>query len=616
MSLQPIAIDLCQTSALRGRRRSSIRPQNLLPLLFTSGVTPPNQNESAVADEAYLPEHLATDASSASPTLISPISDAHMSGHSSSFSTKRHHDALSTPKSVIPVSPSDSAVSDDFYCERRSTSNQDPRLKWRLASAFFIYFLNGWGDGVTGTALPYFRAEFHLTYMTSSLLFVGTTCGFTSGTLLVPRIINFLGRFYLSDAKLPLLPTVPFRIALSRNSLSGVGQSPSQARYLALILAGLGPPINYIMMGSKSGFPTMFMAYVVVAFAKAVITAPLNIFLSNMPNRPLGYAFGLWGEGLGAVASPLVFQATAAAGLPWAHFYFGSLVNPPSYQQEHHLYPAQVLAAINFGFLGITFMPTAREFALDRKNALDEAKSHSRPDADHASTPDPIAQLIPELRLVSSMPYQWAVSLFVLFYCGSETTTQGLIVQYLLAERNANPNTVGYVTSGFWAGASASRLAWSYFSPRVSFTGRKYIIQGCLVLIFPQRYAHSHPWIQFPYALLALALCMQLFIWFIDSNIENAVSTALIGVFYGPLFPACLELANDLLPIEVNMISMAIVSASGSVGSAIFPFVTGVVTTKYSMRCWSYITVAQVAILFGAWYLFPTRQPLRRPIAA
>ncbi|KAJ7932617.1 major facilitator superfamily domain-containing protein [Mycena leptocephala] len=421
--------------------------------------------------------------------------------------------------------------------------------------------------------------------MISSLLFAGTMCGFTMGTLLVPRIMNFLGLFYLGDPKLALLPISPFRIAFSSPPPNAVGYSASQARYLALILASFGPPINYIMMGSKQGFPTMFMAYVVVAFARAVSTGICNVLDAPC----LGYAFGVWS--LGGVASPLIFQATAAAGLPWANFYFGSLV----------------LAAASFVFLGITFYPTTREFALDRKNALTEADSLDRgsspltPDSDDvpdvSSGPNPVPS--PPVnrkwsnQILSTMPYQWAVSLWVLLYCGSETTTQGLMVQYLLAERSANRKTVGYVSSGFWAGTGISRIAWSYLSPSISFTSRKYIVQGCL----------------------GLALTMQLLIWLIKSDLENAVSAALFGVFVGPVYPACLELANDLLPVELNMVSMAIVSASGSLGSAIFPFITGVVTTKYSMRCWSYITVTQGAILFGTWYLFPTRQPPRRAVA-
>lgn len=153
MSLQPIAIELCQASALRGRRRSSIRPQNLLPLLFTSGGPAPNQNESAIADDSAPPEYPSKDSDVSPPpsTLISPITHAHVSGHSSSFSTSRHQDALSIHKSEITVSPtvspSTTVVSDDSYFEAKRTSSRDLRLKYRLASVIFLYFLNGWGDG-------------------------------------------------------------------------------------------------------------------------------------------------------------------------------------------------------------------------------------------------------------------------------------------------------------------------------------------------------------------------------------------------------------------------------------------------------------------------------------
>jgi fucose permease len=51
---------------------------------------------------------------------------------------------------------------------------------------------------------------------------------------------------------------------------------------------------------------------------------------------------------------------------------------------------------------------------------------------------------------------------------------------------------------------------------------------------------------------------MQLLIWFVNSNIQNAFSTSIIGLAYGPVFPASLTLANDILPPDIHMVSMAI----------------------------------------------------------
>jgi len=56
---------------------------------------------------------------------------------------------------------------------------------------------------------------------------------------------------------------------------------------------------------------------------------------------------------------------------------------------------------------------------------------------------------------------------------------------------------------------------------------------------------------------------MQLQIWFVNSNVENAVATSVIGLVYGPVFPACLTLANVILPSEVRMVSMAFMWVSG-----------------------------------------------------
>ncbi|KAG6837122.1 hypothetical protein H0H93_014428 [Arthromyces matolae] len=64
-----------------------------------------------------------------------------------------------------------------------------------------------------------------------------------------------------------------------------------------------------------------------------------------------------------------------------------------------------------------------------------------------------------------------------------------------------------------------------------------------------------------------LALIMHVLIRVINSNIENSLSVALVGLFYGSIFPAILRLTNDILPSEVHMISMGLISAFASVGS-------------------------------------------------
>ncbi|KAJ7655038.1 hypothetical protein DFH06DRAFT_1413366 [Mycena polygramma] len=619
MSLQPNAVDLCQASSLQDRRRSSVSPQTVPPLLLTSSDPPPNQTESPVADEDSPPEYPCTAVSPAATHLISPISNAHVSAQSSSFSTSRHHDALSIHKSDLAISPSGSALNSDSYFEPEITQKKNLRLRWRLASTLVLYFLNGWADGVTGTALPYFRTDFHLSYMISSLLFVGNLCGFVVGTLLVPSVVNFLGLFPLTETRVTWAPMSPWRVFFSGPS-DTLGHSPSKARYLVLIIFDFCLPATFIMMGSKQGLPTMFMAYFMVSFGRAITTASLNVFLSEGRSKYLGYGFGVWS--LGSVVSPFIFQVVVAAGVPWTHFYFGSLVP----------------AAANIVFLAITFFPTTHEFATDHKKAMADADSRARrsPLFDTKEAPDDYSSgtlsQTPSppnaLRLVSSMPYHWAVAVFSLLYYGSETTTQGLASFSILdALRSIQVSSPGYTISPCRA-LCKSEDCWICF---LRFLGWNNNFALCLELFLAQHFIHppkmdstrlsvslinTHPIRNMPtFYSRGLALGMHVLIWFINSNLENAVSASLIGLFFGPTFPACLELATDLLPAEVHMISMAIINATGSLGSGIFPFITSVVTTKYGMRCWSYTMIAQGAIIFGIWFLFPTRQPPRRTVA-
>ena len=57
---------------------------------------------------------------------------------------------------------------------------------------------------------------------------------------------------------------------------------------------------------------------------------------------------------------------------------------------------------------------------------------------------------------------------------------------------------------------------------------------------------------------LGIAIVMQLLILFLKSATQDAVYTGFIGLFYGPVFPAALGMANDILPGEVHMVAMAL----------------------------------------------------------
>lgn len=57
---------------------------------------------------------------------------------------------------------------------------------------------------------------------------------------------------------------------------------------------------------------------------------------------------------------------------------------------------------------------------------------------------------------------------------------------------------------------------------------------------------------------LGIAVVMQLLIWFVKSATQDAIYTSFIGLFYGSVFPAALGVANDILPGQVHMVTMAL----------------------------------------------------------
>lgn len=61
--------------------------------------------------------------------------------------------------------------------------------------------------------------------------------------------------------------------------------------------------------------------------------------------------------------------------------------------------------------------------------------------------------------------------------------------------------------------------------------------------------------------LAGVALVMHILIWFVNSNVENAFSTGIVGLMYGPIFPGTLFLATEVLPKEVHLFTMAIMCA-------------------------------------------------------
>ncbi|KAL0571974.1 hypothetical protein V5O48_009976 [Marasmius crinis-equi] len=603
--------DYCQTlngSGLRGRRFSvnPPLPQNLFASARSDDVQDA-QNESAIEEDdsplsIELPQN---DFARAIPALPAPLTNVHMSGYSTNVYIPRHQNGggplggptpsgsstpfVATPASEFPPStPVDRSGSiihliggEPIACP---TPSQE-RVKRRLACAYFLFFLCGWGDGVTGTVLPYLKAYFHLSDLLISTLWLGGTVGFFLGTFIVEPAMHSLGLYQVTGAAdRSLRPAWSHR---GKMSVATVAFSASQSRYLTLVLGCIVHSSFFVLMGIRKGFGAMFVAYATAALARAFLT------------------------GIGGVFAPLVCQSIIASGAPWQNFYYGSLV----------------VSALNLALVMYAFKPTQREQFTERKEALSNASPRSAPgtpaahdDKTMTFPPTPSTEANsstifrpppskPEntFRKALSFPYTWAVSLFGLLYYGSDTIAQGYIVSYLLAARRANPKTVGYVTSGYAGGLSVGRLAWGYFSPKMTFTQQKHTLTAFICMRSSCRpYQYS-----FAELSIGIALAMHITIWTVDSSLLNSIATAVIGLVYGPVWPGALTYVSLILPGDTRMMVMAIFSAAGNLGSSVFPPIIGAMSGAKGIQTMPYLTVPLTVSFLALWAMFPSRLPTR-----
>jgi len=97
------------------------------------------------------------------------------------------------------------------------------------------------------------------------------THSFFAGTLLVESMMRTLGCFRIHRDHRSFFPFFPVFMR-KKVSAEDFGHSDSQARFLVLVIASTIHASYFILMGSRSGYPVMFLAYVLSAFCRALLT--------------------------------------------------------------------------------------------------------------------------------------------------------------------------------------------------------------------------------------------------------------------------------------------------------------------------------------------------------
>ncbi|RAO69918.1 uncharacterized protein BHQ10_005930 [Talaromyces amestolkiae] len=308
---------------------------------------------------------------------------------------------------------------------------------------------------------------------------------------------------------------------------------------------------GYLIMVCKAPFPAVVFSYFLIGLGVAVNLALNNVFIANLANATelLGINHGFYG--VGGTIAPLIATALASNGVHWTFFYIINLT----------------FAAINLLFAGWAF------------------KGYE--------TDMPVQALAGQIQDVEGSPKKknliWKAvktkatllgALFIFAYQGAEVSISGWIVSFLINYRNGDPAHVGYVSAGFWAGITVGRFVLSYPARRL---GER------LAVFF----------------LVGGAIAFQIMCWLIPNIIGEAVIVAIVGLLLGPIYPCATVVLNRLLPRDIQTTSLGLVSAMGSSGGAIAPFVTGILAQSVGTVVLHPICLGLYGAMILTWMLLP-----------
>ena len=281
------------------------------------------------------------------------------------------------------------------------------------------------------------------------------------------------------------------------------------------------------------------------------LTQYLKASLSNATTL-LGIFHGSYG--IGGTIAPLIATLMVSSGALWFDFYAILLG----------------LSIIN----GITAFFVNRNFEAETEPTLLTTTSNTNPPSTTNTTS--LLKAIKDKTTILG-------ALFIFAYQGAEVSLSGWILSFLLATRSHTPSqapSLGYVTSGFWGGITVGRFLLSHPAHRV---GEKLAV-----------------------TILTLgAAVLQVVVWLVPDIIGASVAIAIVGLLLGPIYACAISIFSRILRRDELTSALAFVSAVGSSGGAIAPFVTGVISQGAGAWVVNPVAIGLFAGMIGVWTMLP-----------
>ncbi|KAI0792322.1 MFS general substrate transporter [Abortiporus biennis] len=304
----------------------------------------------------------------------------------------------------------------------------------------------------------------------------------------------------------------------------------------------------YVLLGPGGPFPLMCIAFLFAGFGISLQNAQANGFVGSLKrNGELKMSFLHASYGFGAFLAPLVATQFANAR-HWSYHYFISAG----------------LGVCNCAILFFVFRGRDQTAVLTEEGQITVESPEAREN---------------KYKKIIGIRTVHFLSLWALIYVGVEVTLGGWIVTYIEQKRGGGASA-GYISSGFFAGLMLGRILFISLNRKV---GERRIM--------------------FVYAFLAIQL--EVTIWVVPSLVENAIAVAAIGLLLGPMYPILMNYCTSVLPKWMLTACVGWISGVGFSGSAILPFVTGILASKFGISSLQPLIVSMMSTMILIWAFIP-----------
>ncbi|RCK54453.1 Bypass of stop codon protein 6 [Candida viswanathii] len=332
--------------------------------------------------------------------------------------------------------------------------------------------------------------------------------------------------------------------------------------------------VMYGIVASGTKFPVIVVGFFFGGCGLALVAAQCNIFLSRLDKQSKYLAYYHGGYGIGATISPLIATGMVNNGATWNYFYLILL---------GMMALTGVCLYFSFQNADEDLKPWDHDHVQDAEVELETLNpSGQAPTTNNAQVNSQASEMI----LALKNPATWLIAFFCLCYQGAEVSLAGWIVTFLLDYRHSNPNNTGYVASGLWAGLTLGRLLLT--QPIHKYVGLR---RGVFIVSLT-------------------SIVLVVLTWVIPAIIAEAVFVSIAGVFIGPNYPLLITFAAlpGLIPRKIQVVSITIMTAFGSTGGALFPFIVGVLLQKVGTFVVLPVFIVLYSIMVFLWMLLPNNE--------